>query len=164
MTRLAAHVVALAVLAACHQPQPTTIHARQPTRTEADPTTGIDHAMWNATTTSPPRTTTTVRPSRTRGQQAQPRATAYGVRLVSSTAYCLTGTMANGQRVYHGAAAMNGVPLGARYRVLSGPYAGRTLVVADRIGHSSQFDIAMPGDCDAARRYGRRTISVERVG
>jgi 3D (Asp-Asp-Asp) domain-containing protein len=80
--------------------------------------------------------------------------------VVSSTAYCLTGVMANGQRVFRGAVAMNGVPLGSRWRVVE---TGEVFVVADRIGHGSGFDIAMPGDCDGARRYGRRTITVERV-
>lgn len=84
-------------------------------------------------------------------------------RTVHSTAYCLTGTMASGKRVYQGAAAMNGVPLGSRYRVLSGPAAGRSLTIEDRIGSGSQFDIAYPGNCGAARQYGRRTISVERM-
>ncbi len=82
---------------------------------------------------------------------------------MSSTAYCLTGRMASGKFTYSGAAAMNGVPLGSRYRVLSGPRAGTTLVVEDRIGHSSGFDIAYPGNCGAARSYGRRTISIQQV-
>lgn len=85
-----------------------------------------------------------------------------GTLTVTSTAYCLTGTMANGQAVYDGAVAMNGVPLGAQYEVLSGPYAGSVLTVADRIGHGSSFDIAMPGRCDDAIAYGRRTIQVRR--
>lgn len=84
-------------------------------------------------------------------------------RTVHSTAYCLTGTMASGKRVYEGAAAMNGVPLGSRYRVLSGPAAGRSFTIEDRIGSGSQFDIAYPGNCGAARQYGRRTISVQRM-
>ncbi len=81
------------------------------------------------------------------------------VRVVTSTAYCLTGTMANGQRAHAGAVAMNGVPLGSVWAVDG---AG-TYTVADRIGHGSQFDIAMPGDCGAAIAYGRRTITVRRV-
>ena len=82
-------------------------------------------------------------------------------RTVSSTAYCLEGTMANGQRVYRGAVAMNGVPLGSKWQVIE---TGAVYTVADRIGHGSGFDIAMPGDCAAARAYGRRTITVRRVG
>lgn len=71
--------------------------------------------------------------------------------------------MASGRNTYWGAAAMNGVPLGSRFKVLDGPRAGATLVIEDRIGHSSGFDIAYPGDCGAARQYGRRTISVQQV-
>lgn len=82
---------------------------------------------------------------------------------VSSTAYCLTGTMASGKRVYPGAVAMNGPAFGTRFEVLSGPAAGRTLVVEDRIGHGSSFDIAMPGNCPGARDYGRRRIQIRRL-
>lgn len=82
---------------------------------------------------------------------------------VESTAYCLTGTMASGKAVYDGAAAMNGVPLGTKYQVVNGPEAGKIFTIEDRIGHSSDFDIAYPGDCDAAIEYGRRIINIEPV-
>jgi hypothetical protein len=82
------------------------------------------------------------------------------VRTVSSTAYCLTGHMANGQRAHSGAVAMNRVAFGTSVEVMSGPLAGSTLVVKDRIGHGSQFDVAMPADCSGARQYGRRLIQV----
>lgn len=82
---------------------------------------------------------------------------------VESTAYCLTGTMASGKKVYEGAAAMNGVPLGTKYQIINGPEAGKIYTIEDRISHSSEFDIAYPGDCDAAIEYGRRTIKIERV-
>lgn len=82
---------------------------------------------------------------------------------VESTAYCLTGTMASGKAVYEGAAAMNGVPLGAQYQVVDGPQAGTIYTIEDRISHSSDFDIAFPGDCEAAIQYGRRTINIEPV-
>lgn len=71
--------------------------------------------------------------------------------------------MASGKKVYQGAVAMNGVPFGSHWKVHDGPMAGATLIVEDRIGHSSQFDVAMPGNCQGARNYGRRTIRVERV-
>jgi hypothetical protein len=86
-----------------------------------------------------------------------------GAQRVTSTAYCLTGTMASGRRVYPGAAAMNGTPLGSRYQVLDGPRAGETFVIEDRIGYGSSFDIAYPGDCRGAYSYGRRTISIRPV-
>lgn len=82
---------------------------------------------------------------------------------VSSTAYCLTGTMASGKRVYSGAVAMNGPSFGTRYQVLSGPASGRTFTVEDRIGHGSGFDIAMPGNCAGARSYGRHRIQIRRL-
>jgi hypothetical protein len=88
---------------------------------------------------------------------------AAGARSVTSTAYCLKGQMASGRRTYWGAAAMNGQPIGTRIQVLSGPRAGETLVVEDRIGSGSSFDIAYPGDCQAAQQYGRRTISIQKI-
>ena len=82
---------------------------------------------------------------------------------VESTAYCLRGTMANGQQVHDGAVAMNGPAFGTKYVVLSGPKDGRTYTVKDSIGHGTQFDIWM-SSCDAARQYGRRTITIARQG
>lgn len=89
-----------------------------------------------------------------------PRVSQGGVRSVNSTCYNLRGTMASGKRVYAGAVAMNGVPFGTRYEVLSGPAAGRVLTVEDRIGHGSQFDIWMSSGCSS---YGRRQITIRRV-
>ncbi len=82
---------------------------------------------------------------------------------VDSTAYCLSGYMANGERATTGAVAMNGVPLGTRFRIRSGPLRGDVLTVKDRVGGDSDFDIAMPDRCRAARRYGRRVINIRRV-
>lgn len=174
MKRALAPLTALALLASCGPPRQVdhTVNATGPTTTTSsppfhDPTTGIHEALARATTTTRPSRSRS-RPTNPSGHAtggtanpAQPRA--YGVRLVSSTAYCLTGTMANGQRVYAGAVAMNGEPFGSRWLVHTGPLAGQTLTVADRIGHSSAFDIAMPADCPAAIRYGRRQITIERV-
>lgn len=92
------------------------------------------------------------------------QSSAGSTRQVSSTAYCLTGTMASGRRVYWGAVAMNGVPFGSRWEILSGSLRGRVLTVGDRIGHGSGFDVAMPGACGAARQYGRQAITIRRVG
>ena len=82
---------------------------------------------------------------------------------VESTAYCLDGYMANGQRAHTGAAAMNGVPLGTKFRIRSGPLGGEVVVVKDRVGYGSDFDIAMPDRCGAAYRYGRRVINIRRI-
>lgn len=125
----------------------------------ADPTLNLDRTLSTAPRASRsnprPRPAAPVRNSPPAGG-----APSSDVRTVTSTAYCLTGTMANGQRVYRGAVAMNGVPFGSVWQV----DGGGTYTVADRIGHSSQFDIAMPGDCAAAMAYGRRTITVRRIG
>jgi hypothetical protein len=91
------------------------------------------------------------------------RSSAGSSRRVISTAYCHTGVMASGKRTYVGAAAMNGAPLGTSYQVLDGPRAGETFVIEDRIGGGSSFDIAYPGNCEGARRYGRRSIFIRRV-
>jgi hypothetical protein len=91
------------------------------------------------------------------------------VRSVSSTAYCETGGMYSGKRTYSGAVAVTGaalasdMPLGSRWAVLSGPASGRVLTVEDKIGHGSEFDIAMPGDCAGARVYGRRQIRIAKA-
>lgn len=82
---------------------------------------------------------------------------------VHSTAYCLNGRMANGQSAHSGAAAMNNVPLGTKFKVKTGPLKGEVLTVKDRVGYGSEFDIAMPNSCTSARRYGRRTINIQRV-
>lgn len=70
--------------------------------------------------------------------------------------------MANGRRVHQGAVAVNGVPFGTRYQVLSGPLAGNTYTVEDRIGHGTQFDVWTPS-CATADRYGRHQIQVRRL-
>jgi hypothetical protein len=87
--------------------------------------------------------------------------------------FVVAGGMANGSPVYAGAVAMNGVAFGTRWHVVARfdratetwiDVDGPTYTVADRIGHGSQFDVAMPGDCDGARSYGRRRLRIERVG
>jgi hypothetical protein len=67
--------------------------------------------------------------------------------------------MWNGERTYFGAVAM-AEALGSRWRVLTGPFAGATFTVADRYGWGTDFDIALPGDCDRARAYGRQRIEI----
>ena len=82
---------------------------------------------------------------------------------VESTAYCLEGRMANGQSAHSGAAAMNDVPLGTKFKMMTGPLRGEVLTVKDRVGNGSEFDVAMPDNCSAAYRYGRRTVNIQRV-
>lgn len=88
------------------------------------------------------------------------RARSDGSGGISSTAYCLTGRMANGETARVGAVAANRWPLGTRLRVTPSP-VGEIVVVADRIGSGSELDFALPGDCGAARAWGRRTVTVE---
>lgn len=86
-----------------------------------------------------------------------------GASTVTSTAYCLTGTMASGRRTYRGAVAANAWPLGTRLWVSASPYGPGVFTVEDRIGHGSQLDFAMPGDCAGARQWGRRAVQVRRA-
>lgn len=84
-------------------------------------------------------------------------------RSVISTAYCERGAMANGQQVHDGAAARNGVRFGSRFRILSGPLAGKVVTITDRhAAGSTGLDVWM-ASCDEARGYGRRHISIEEV-
>lgn len=95
--------------------------------------------------------------------QRRVRVLGHGFKRVNSTAYCLRGRMANGEQVHDGAVAMNGVPFGTRFKVVSGPLAGRIFTVKDRIGHGSMFDVWM-GSCADALSYGRRSIQIQRDG
>lgn len=166
MSRRAALTVALLVaLPACgSSDQPTVVHVGTHENPHpnlrpvaADPTQGLADAL--ALRTPKPRAT---RNARSRSAVTPPHTSppSGNTLEVTSTAYCETGLMANGQHTYAGAVAMNGQPIGSRWHVVE---TDAVYTVADRIGHGSQFDIAMPGDCDGARRYGRRTIHVERV-
>lgn len=161
-------VVAVLALAACGSSDRVELRAVAPSTTTTAALRGdaIRYMPRPVPTTPATRPVPTTRASRSSGVRLIPPAER---RQVASTAYCETGTMANGERTYDGAVAMGTKknpepPFGTRFRVLSGPFAGRTLTVADRIGHGSQFDIAMPGRCPAALEYGRKQITVERVG
>jgi hypothetical protein len=108
-------------------------------------------------------TTTTVAPAPPPPASAEARRRPPSSRRVVSTGYCLDGPTASGVAAGPGMAAMNGVALGSRWQVVDGPFGGATLEVTDRIGHSTEFDIWFD-DCAEARAYGRRTITIERVG
>jgi 3D (Asp-Asp-Asp) domain-containing protein len=80
---------------------------------------------------------------------------------VVSTAYCLTGTMADGSYTREASIAHNGFPLGTRVTV-SPPFRGRRrFVVRDRIGWGTDLDFWAPS-CGSAIQYGRRVIRVRR--
>ena len=132
---------------------------------EAAPATVLvlsQHPLLATTTTTAPPTTTTTAAARVRtlARGVEPSGAA---RRAVSTGYCLEGTTASGREVGPGTVAMNGVPLGSRWYVHDGPFAGTTLEVADRIGHGTDFDIWFE-HCSDAMAYGRRTITVERMG
>jgi len=69
--------------------------------------------------------------------------------------------MFTGERTYFGAVAMTRDLLGTSWRVLTGPFAGDVFTVRDTYGAYTQFDIALPGQCDRARAYGRQRIVIE---
>ena len=83
----------------------------------------------------------------------------------SATAYCLKGRTAMGHGVRRGiiAADPRVLPLGSRINI-SGGYAG-TYLVSDTGGKikGKRLDIWMP-NCSEARRFGRRTVSVNYLG
>lgn len=162
--RRAAMVAAALLAGACGAPSEgasTRLDVSGPSstvRSPADPTVADWEALRLSTSTtaraSRTKTTTTVLP------RAEVLPWAGDARRVSSTAYCLRSATANGERGYPGSAAMNGVPLGSWWRVNE---TGLVYRVNDRIGHGSGFDIWMPS-CEAALAYGRRSVTVERVG
>ena len=80
------------------------------------------------------------------------------VHTANSTAYCLTGLMADGTHTRPGSAASNRHPLGTRIRLeRPGPDGRRLFVVRDRIGYGSELDL-WTGSCGQARQYGRRDV------
>lgn len=157
-------VVGLAVLAALSC-------AEAPRRSLSDVSSGpvvvrdasSSTSSTTRTTVLEESTTTTTLPGEaptTRGTVPEPSPALRS--LLSSTAYCLTGTMANGQPARRGAVAANRWPLGTRLRVNPSP-VGELVTVEDRIGSGSELDFALPGSCDEARQWGRRRVSVEVV-
>jgi 3D (Asp-Asp-Asp) domain-containing protein len=157
-------LAALCLAVACGTPVADTALDATAGKQYAPPEPRYEDPAWYAPpTTALRRVPPTTRASR--GAVQSPRAAAPApssadVRRVSSTAYCLRGRMASGRPTYSGAAAMNGVPLGSRWHVVE---LGRTFVIEDRIGHGSQFDIWF-ASCEAAIQYGRRTVTIRRVG
>lgn len=79
----------------------------------------------------------------------------------TSTAYCLSGRMADGTGVRAGSVAHNGYPLGTQLTITPSPTGARRFVVRDRIGWGTQLDFWLPS-CAAARAWGRRTVHVTR--
>lgn len=148
----------LALLAGCASPTSLTVAARG----EAGAT--VEAQADPAPTPQWVRPEGQKKASRSRQDRRSPARTGSPpTRGLSSTAYCDTGLMANGHRTYRGAVAgpRHAWPLGTRLRVSDSPYGAGIFTVTDRIGHGSQLDFAMPGDCAGARRWGRRTVQAE---
>lgn len=177
MRRQTAAVAALALLAGCGGDIDTTPPAQRPTSLYAGNSTTTSTTTSSSTSTSSTTAASLIPPVSVERRRAPVRASRSTAgprpvsslpagtgahRTVDSTAYCLTSRTADGGHGYVGSVAMNGQPFGSRWRVLTGPAAGRELVVTDRIGHGSSFDIWMPS-CAAADAYGRHNITIERV-
>ena len=83
-----------------------------------------------------------------------------------ATAYCLKGRTASGGSVRRGIVAADPrvLPLGSRIQINAGAYSG-TYTVTDTGGavKGRKLDIWVP-NCSEAIRFGRRTISVSRLG
>lgn len=85
-------------------------------------------------------------------------------RSANSTAYCLTGQLADGSRPRLGVVAMNRHPLGTRITLKQkGPNGRRRFVVRDRIGWGSELDIWTPSCAWAYNVWGRRQVQY-RIG
>lgn len=119
------------------------------------PSTSVPHLTpAPATTTAAPLATSTT------------STTVMGERWVtSSTNYCERGTTAGGTAARDGVVAV-AMPRfaglhGTRWRVLTGPLAGKVVTVEDK-GPKARFDVWVPSCADAIR-YGVRTITVERI-
>lgn len=116
------------------------------------------------TTERPPRTTTTVRVSR--GRTSPPPSSGgppIGYqRSIGASAYCLSGNMANGERVHDGAVASTVLPRGTSWKIIEGKLAGKVLTVKDTGGPRATFDVWM-ASCPAAIDFGRPTLVIERV-
>jgi 3D (Asp-Asp-Asp) domain-containing protein len=82
----------------------------------------------------------------------------------SATAYCLQGRTANGGSVRRGIVAADPriLPLGTRINLNAGSYSG-SYTVADTGGaiKGRKLDIWV-ANCSEARRFGRRTVTVNR--
>ena len=144
----------LLLLAACAAPHtPVTRAAEEDARVMGSPTAPSSRV-------GVPRVTPS---AASRSRRPFPRLTGHGTgsHTLASTAYCVTGLMANGHRTHQGAVAANRWPLGTRLHVSDSPYGPGVFTVEDRYGWGTSLDFAMPGDCQGAREWGRRDVQVE---
>jgi hypothetical protein len=142
----------------------STVDAIDPAEPATTTTSKVDAAIipplvLEQTTTTAAAPTATVE-TLPRSHETGPTAPARdAVTTVSSTAYCETGRMANGEVAHDGAVSSKTLRRGSRWQVLTGPFTGRVLTVKDT-GPLAFFDIAMPGRCADAVAYGRRAIQI----
>lgn len=78
---------------------------------------------------------------------------------VVSTAYCLSGVMADGSYARAGSVANNHLSLGTAIEVTASPTQSRSFVVRDRIGWGTQLDFWVPS-CAQALLWGRRVVQL----
>jgi 3D (Asp-Asp-Asp) domain-containing protein len=78
---------------------------------------------------------------------------------VVSTAYCLSGVMADGSYTRAGSVANNHLSLGTTIEVTASPTQSRSFVVRDRIGSGTQLDFWVPS-CAQALLWGRRIVGL----
>ena len=81
---------------------------------------------------------------------------------LESTAYCFTGTMADGSTTRFGSVALNALPLGETIRTEQprSIRGRRYFHVRDRYGWGTQLDFWLGYGCSA---WGRRTVTVSYV-
>lgn len=80
---------------------------------------------------------------------------------VSTTNYCLHGTMADGSYTRERSAASNMHPLGTRIRIVGRPTGHRGMrryVIRDRIGWGTSLDLWTPS-CGTAIAFGRKNVT-----
>ncbi len=81
---------------------------------------------------------------------------------VVSTAYCLSGAMADGTPTRPGSVANNAYPLGTQLEIRPSPTGRRLFRVRDRIGWGTELDFWLPS-CSDALRWGRRRVRLRRT-
>lgn len=86
---------------------------------------------------------------------------ASAVLSLTSTSYCLQGTMADGTYTRPRSVAMNTLPLGSKIKLISPrSFNGyRIFYVRDRIGWGSSLDFWSPS-CAKSRQWGRRNVKI----
>jgi len=137
---------------------------------ETEPEAPLVSVPTTTSTTAPPTTTTSAPTTSTTAAPAPPAA---GGDRLRSTSYCLTSNMASGRPTYVGAVASNRYKLGTIVTAWPNPWGDPNMRFtvedrhkeADSRGYPTQFDFAMPRECDRAIRWGNQNfVNVRIVG